>query len=251
MERFCAALPVLPGKTETLREFEKARAGPRSKERDIFEQSLGTSRQIDWLLKSPQGDLTLVYLEAGGHMNDLLRKFSSDQSDYARWVRKNWSEITGVDLNDLSIIQRIKSGVEEIFAYEANFKANPETRPLGIAFPVVAGKSDVFREFYKTRTGSRWQEEKTWRENIYKVAKEIQWAQRTPRGELLLVYIEWDGDLNGRIEEYAQYSDDYSVWVKGKLSEITGIDLNKPFKGQLPEEIYAYEPKKLVTAAPA
>jgi len=34
--------------------------------------------------------------------------------------------------------------------------------------------------------------------------------------------------------------------VKGKLSDITGIDLNKPYKGSLPEEIYAYEPKKLV-----
>ncbi len=86
----------------------------------------------------------------------------------------------------------------------------------------------------------------SWRENVYTISKEIQWVQKTPRGELLLVYGEWDGDIIKRAEEYAAYYDEYSLWVKGKLSEITGIDLNKPYKGSLPEEIYAYEPKKLV-----
>ncbi len=76
MERVCAALPVLPGKTETLREFEKTRMGGRSRDRDAFEQSLGTSRQIDWLVKTPQGDLVLVYLEAYGSMNNLLEQFA-------------------------------------------------------------------------------------------------------------------------------------------------------------------------------
>src|SRR5712691_224679 len=247
MVRFCLATPVLPGKLESLRDFDITRKGPRQHERDAFEKHLKTTKEIAWLQKTPQGNLRLVYYE--GDADSLkwgVEEIAHMKDSYAGWMKSKWLEFAGLDWTKPSE-ELLAHFPEEVFAYEAKGVAAVGTRGMCLALPVVPGKSQVAREFYKTRMGPRWQEEDAWRKEGFKTSREFQWLQKTPRGDLLLIYGEWGGDFKERVEEFAHLQDEYSRWVKGKLSEITGIDLSKPFQGPLPEEIYAYEPKKVVT----
>jgi len=64
MKTFCGAFPLLPGKTETGREFAKACMGPRRTE---FAEALkrhGVTKESWFLQKTPQGDMMIVYFEA-------------------------------------------------------------------------------------------------------------------------------------------------------------------------------------------
>lgn len=99
MKVFCAAFPVLPGKTEAGKEFAKAVMGPRRKE---FEEQLkkgGTTKESWFLQKTPHGDFVVVYFEAA----DVEKSFeflSKSQDPFTRWFRDQAKAVTGVDLQE-------------------------------------------------------------------------------------------------------------------------------------------------------
>ena len=59
--------------------------------------------------------------------------------------------------------------------------------------------------------------------------------QESPEGSLVIVHFESD-DVEGAFTSLAQSDDSFDVWFKGRVKEITGVDLNES-GGPLPQFI--------------
>ena len=59
--------------------------------------------------------------------------------------------------------------------------------------------------------------------------------QESPEGSMVIVHFESD-DVEGAFASLAQSDDSFDVWFKGRVKEITGVDLNES-GGPLPQFI--------------
>lgn len=101
MKVFCAAFPVLPGKSEAGKEFAKAVMGPRRKEFEGELKKEGITKESWFLQKTPQGEFVVVYFEA----TDIEKSFEAlakSQDPFVRWFRDQAKAVTGVDLSQSS-----------------------------------------------------------------------------------------------------------------------------------------------------
>jgi hypothetical protein len=93
--------PILPGKTDQLREAAQSHA-PGGHRREAYEASRerhGIKRELSWLQPTPMGDLTIVYIEADDP-EATFAGLASSQDPFDVWFRAQTREIHGVDIED-------------------------------------------------------------------------------------------------------------------------------------------------------
>jgi hypothetical protein len=98
MASYSFAMPILPGKTEVVRHLVAEVAGPRRSEMEEFQQRVGITKQEVWLQKTPSGDMSVVYLEAGDP-GRLFQELASSDKPFDRWYAQQLKEIHGIDLS--------------------------------------------------------------------------------------------------------------------------------------------------------
>ncbi|HEY7907567.1 MAG TPA: hypothetical protein VIC60_01780 [Thermomicrobiales bacterium] len=64
MESVAFALPILPGKTEAARTFQRLLNGSRKGEYGESERNIGITKELWFLQQTPNGDLFVAYLES-------------------------------------------------------------------------------------------------------------------------------------------------------------------------------------------
>src|ERR1700758_2972019 len=92
MASLASVFPILPGKTEQWKRFCQEMVGPRRSEYEATKNRLGITRDFASLQQTPQGDVTVVYLEA----QDLPRVFegyASSQEPFDVWYREQLKDI--------------------------------------------------------------------------------------------------------------------------------------------------------------
>ncbi len=98
------------------------------------------------------------------------------------------------------------------------------------AFPVLPGKVEAARAFAKETMGSRRSgfDESQKRSGI---TRETWSIQETPDGNaLVLVWFECP-DPEKAFAELAQDPSDFAAWFRGRVMEISGVDLTEPVEG--------------------
>ena len=100
------------------------------------------------------------------------------------------------------------------------------------AFPVIEGKEDEARKFAK-ETMDREPEFRASQERTGITHEE--WSfQQTPMGSFMIVRFECP-DPAAAFGTFGQSDDPFDVWSRGRIQEITGVDLATPPEGPLPE----------------
>jgi hypothetical protein len=101
MQTIAFAAPIVPGKTDVLREAALSQT-PGGERRGAYEASRerhGITREAAWIQQTPMGDMSVVYIEA----DDLEAAFAglgTSQDPFDVWFRENTREIHGLDLED-------------------------------------------------------------------------------------------------------------------------------------------------------
>jgi len=107
------------------------------------------------------------------------------------------------------------------------------------AFPVLPGKDDDAHKFAQETMGRG--EEFSASQKRGGVTKE-EWAfQQSPMGSLMVVHFEAN-DIEKAFGVLAESSEDFDVWFRGRVQELTGVDLAAEPEGPPPEIVLDWRP---------
>ena len=96
------------------------------------------------------------------------------------------------------------------------------------AFPILPGKTDAARAFANDVAGGR----KADFNDMQKRAgttRETWSLQETPAGAFMLVWFE--GNVEKAFADLATATDAFTVWFRGQIKGVTGIDMSEPAEG--------------------
>ena len=96
---YAFAMPILPGKTETVRHFVAEVLGPRKADWDDLQRRQGVTRESYFLQSSPDGDMLIVTGE--GTFAPVSEWLDPDGIPFDRWFAEQMLENTGLDVREL------------------------------------------------------------------------------------------------------------------------------------------------------
>jgi hypothetical protein len=113
-----------------------------------------------------------------------------------------------------------------------------------LAIPVLAGKSEAARAFFKQLDHER-RAEFDASERRIGITKELWYLAKLPAGDHVIGYMETP-DFNRAFQSFVASRDSFDLWFKQQMLAVTGLDLNNPPANMAPPELLScYE----VTAA--
>lgn len=99
MDRICIVLPILPGKLDDARAFQRELDTERKAEYARSEQAIGITKELWYIASLPTGDQFVVYMESED-FNRALGLFVESRDEFDLWFKRRLDEVTGLDLNN-------------------------------------------------------------------------------------------------------------------------------------------------------
>jgi hypothetical protein len=106
------------------------------------------------------------------------------------------------------------------------------------ALTLLAGKTEAARAFMRELDGPR-KPEFDLSERRIGIVKECWFLQHMPETDILIGYME-STNFAEALWLFAQSRDDFDLWFKRCMAEVTGVDLNNPPQGPLSEQLSNY-----------
>jgi hypothetical protein len=100
MDQICLVLPILPGKTEDARAFQRELDTERKSDYDRSERRIGITKEVWYIASVPSGDQLVAYMESAD-FNRALQQFVASDDAFDQWFKQRLAAVTGVDLNNL------------------------------------------------------------------------------------------------------------------------------------------------------
>ena len=107
-----------------------------------------------------------------------------------------------------------------------------------LVVPVLPGKTADARDFMHELEGNR-KPSYQHSERRIGIVKEVWYLARTPAGDQLVAYME-SHDFPTALSMFSQSHAEFDLWFKRRLADATGLDLNVPPTGPLPELLSSY-----------
>jgi hypothetical protein len=107
------------------------------------------------------------------------------------------------------------------------------------AIPIRPDKQDAARAFLNELEGSR-KPAYARSEQRIGIPKEIWAIQHTPAGDQFVVFFE-SADLGGALGQFIASQDEFDVWFKSQVLDVTGVDITQLPPGPLSDVISVYE----------
>ncbi len=99
MDHVCVVFPILPGKTEDARAFQRELDTERKADYDRSERRIGITKEYWFIASVPSGDQLVVYMESPD-FNRALGMFVASRDEFDLWFKRRLAEVTGLDLNN-------------------------------------------------------------------------------------------------------------------------------------------------------
>jgi hypothetical protein len=114
MDHVCLVFPILSGKTEDARAWQRELDTTRKPDYDRSERRIGVPREYWYIASIPSGDLLVAHFDVAD-LNQAFATFIQSQDEFDLWFKKRLNDVTGVDLNnppaDLKLPELVSSYV--------------------------------------------------------------------------------------------------------------------------------------------
>jgi hypothetical protein len=107
-----------------------------------------------------------------------------------------------------------------------------------LVVPVLPGRTADARDFLQELEGER-NASYQHSERRIGIVKEVWYLAPAPTGDQLVAYME-SPDFGKALSMFSQSHDEFDLWFKQRLADATGLDLNTPPPGPLPELLSNY-----------
>ena len=107
-----------------------------------------------------------------------------------------------------------------------------------LVFPILPGKTDDARAFMRELDGPR-KEAFDESERRIGISKELWYLASLPSGDQLVGYME-SADFNKAVGQFSASRDNFDLWFKQRMADVTGVDLNNIPPGFAPPELLSH-----------
>jgi len=107
-----------------------------------------------------------------------------------------------------------------------------------LVVPITPGKTADARDFMRELEEKR-KPDYNRSERRIGITKEAWYLARTPGGDQFVAYME-SPDFGQALSLFSRSQDEFDRWFKRRLADSTGLDLNTPPSGPLPELLSSY-----------
>jgi hypothetical protein len=107
-----------------------------------------------------------------------------------------------------------------------------------LVVPITPGKTDDARDFLRELEEER-KPDYAQSEQRIGITKEVWYVAHTPAGDQFVAYMETP-DFGRALTLFSGSQDEFDLWFKRRLADSTGLDLNTPPSGPLPELLSSY-----------
>jgi hypothetical protein len=99
MDQICVVFPILPGKTEDARAFQRELDTARKADYARSEQAIGITKELWYIAALPSGDHFVAFMESEDFAK-ALGQFAKSRDEFDLWFKRRLNDVTGVDLNN-------------------------------------------------------------------------------------------------------------------------------------------------------
>jgi len=111
-------------------------------------------------------------------------------------------------------------------------------KPIAMAFPVLPGKTEKARQFMKSLKTEHAKDFAALEKKL-RTTKEAVFLQTSPEGDMIIDYYECARPEKSA-EALAKLRDEFAMWMKGEISDITGIDVEAMAKEPIPQQVLLF-----------
>jgi hypothetical protein len=98
MQSIMMAIPILQGKTESVKAMFKTVKNDKWKEYDAVQKKIGLEKERDFLQVTSMGDMLLIYFESKDIQKTFMA-FSSSKDPFSVWYINEIKKNTGIDFS--------------------------------------------------------------------------------------------------------------------------------------------------------
>ena len=110
--------------------------------------------------------------------------------------------------------------------------------------PLKPAKEQALRDFYRDIDARHDEYDRS--QQRLGITKEVAWSAPMDGGRAAVIYIESD-DFDTAFSRFVQSQDDFDLWFKQQVLDLSGLDLNNPPEMELPELLSVYEARVAAT----
>jgi Family of unknown function (DUF6176) len=107
-----------------------------------------------------------------------------------------------------------------------------------LVVPLKPGKEQALRDFYRDVESRHDEYDRS--EQRLGITKEVAWSAPMNGGRAAVIYIESD-DFATAFSRFVQSQEEFDLWFKEQVLDLSGLDLNNPPEVELPELLSVYD----------
>jgi hypothetical protein len=203
----------------------------RHEETRRFYTSLGVRREGWYFQDSEDGPMVIGVTDVDGPIERRAEEYAENDDIFSLWFKQRIYDISGVDPNETP-----KGPPTEQVFDSSGRDVDPSVRLVVRAYPVLS--RDALVDFANQLQERRNRETANFYDG-FQVLRETWHVQHTARGPIAIAVAAL-GNPEDTGKEFADSKDDFAVWFKQKVQEVTGVDPNVTPLGPPSEQVFEF-----------